>query len=270
HQKVFEESPAPNLDPGLREKILAAAVRLAGKMSYRGAGTVEFLLAENGDFYFLEVNARLQVEHPVTEMVTGLDLVALQLQIAAEGKLPITQKDVRLSGHAVEARLYAEDPARDFLPQTGTVRAVHFPDGEGVRVDTGVSPGAVVGADYDALQAKLIAHGADRNAAASRLAGALAELRIAGLRTNQAFLTAVAEHPAFCAGNLTTDFLEIHADDLSGEIPEADMEDARIAAAFALYLSAREGGVPRRVRTAGDSQPDPWDRPGGWIPGGAA
>ncbi len=274
HQKVFEESPAPNLSPDLREKILAAAVRLAGKMRYRGAGTVEFLLTAkslngSGGFFFLEVNARLQVEHPVTEMVTGLDLVALQLQIAAGGKLPLAQEDVRLSGHAIEARLYAEDPARDFLPQTGTVRALHLSEGEGVRTDTGIEPGTVVTADYDALQAKIIAHDVDRPAAAVRLSAALADLRITGLRTNQAFLTAVSEHPAFRAGTLTTGFLETHADNLTGEIPEAKVEDARLAAALVRYLAAQGGGT-KRPRGGEDARPDPWNRPGSWIPGGAA
>ncbi len=279
HQKVFEESPAPGIAPSLREDILAAAVRLGEKLSYRGAGTVEFLVGEGGGFYLLEINARLQVEHPVTEMVTGLDLVALQIQIAAEGRLPLTQSDIRFNGHAAEARLYAEDPARDFMPQSGQVRALDLPGGEGVRVDTGIAPGSFVPPDYDPLLAKIIAWGADRPAALARLSGALAGLRLTGLRTNQSFLAAVAGHPAFRSGELATDFIEQWKDELSGEFSGEGMEDARIAAALGVHLSAMSSPGARRNDENGDRH-DPWDhlgegrpggdRSGGWIPRGAA
>jgi len=268
HQKVVEESPAPGLDPRAREGMREEAVRLASRLGYRGAGTVEFLLPEEGGHFFLEVNARLQVEHPVTEMVTGLDLVALQLQVAAEGELPLAQGDVRFSGHAVEARLCAEDPSRDFSPQTGVVRALHLPGGPGVRVDAGVAPGSVVGPHYDSLLAKVVAWGADREAALARLSAALAELRLAGLCTNQAFLAALAAHPAFREGALSTEFLARHPEVLDPPFPENRLEEARLAAALGRYLAAGELGG----RAAGDrGEPkDPWARPGPWLPGGAA
>ncbi len=273
HQKVFEESPAPGLSPPLREEILAAAVRLGERLNYRGAGTVEFLVGEGDEFYFLEINARLQVEHPVTEMTTGLDLVALQIQVAAEDRLPIAQPQVRFNGHAAEARLYAEDPARDFIPQGGNVRALDLPGGEGVRVDTGVATDSVVPTDYDPLLAKIIAWGEDRPASLARLSGALAALRLTGLRTNQSFLAAVAGHPAFRSGELATDFIEQWEDELSGEILEEEMEDARIAAALGVYLSAMSPPRAGRSEDRSDEnerRSDPWSRPGGWIPGGAA
>jgi 3-methylcrotonyl-CoA carboxylase alpha subunit len=269
HQKVFEEAPAPGLSPPLRGEILAAAVHLGERLNYRGAGTVEFLVGEGGEFYFLEINARLQVEHPVTEMTTGLDLVALQIQVAAEGRLPLAQPQVRFAGHAAEARLYAEDPARDFIPQGGNVRALDLPGGEGVRVDTGVAAGSAVPPDYDPLLAKIIAWGEDRPAALARLSGALAALRLTGLRTNQSFLAAVAGHPTFRSGELATDFIERRGGELSGEISGEGMEDARIAAALGVHLSAMS--PPRAGRPGeGERRPDPWSRPGGWIPGGAA
>jgi acetyl/propionyl-CoA carboxylase alpha subunit len=275
HQKIFEETPAPGLAPMLRDEIHTAALRIASSVRYRGAGTVEFLIDGGGDFYFLEINARLQVEHPVTEMATGLDLVALQIRIAAEGRLPLTQDEVRFSGHAAEARLYAEDPARDFMPQTGTLRALRLPEGEGVRVDSGVEAGSAVGADYDALLAKIIARGEDRADALDRLGGALSALGVAGLRTNQWFLKAVCDHPVFRAGELGTDFIERRAGELGGEILEAEMEDARIAAALGAFLAANggagSGGLVVRGAEGAESAervPDPWARPGGWLPGG--
>ncbi|MFP6871139.1 MAG: biotin carboxylase N-terminal domain-containing protein [Nitrospinota bacterium] len=265
HQKVFEETPAPGLSPGMREEILSAAVRLASGMNYRGAGTVEFLLPDEGGFYFLEINARLQVEHPITEMATGQDLVALQIRIAAEGRLPIAQDEVRFSGYAIEARLYAEDPARDFLPQTGTIRALHLPTGDGVRVDAGIAPGIAVGADYDPLLAKIVVWGEDRATALDRLEGALAGLRLSGLRTNQAFLAAVARHPAFRSGAFSTDFIEHNAGELGGEIAGDRMADAKIAAVLGVYLSENKPAGPG---PEGGRRHDPWDRVGGWLPGG--
>ncbi len=281
HQKVIEESPASFLEEGVRGAICGGAVRLAGALRYRGAGTVEFLLDGGGDFYFLEVNARLQVEHPVTEMVTGRDLVALQLAVSAGGGLPLAQEEVRFAGHAAEARLYAEDPARAFLPQAGRVRAVRWPGGPGVRVDAGVEAGSAVGAEYDPLLAKVIAWGADRGAALSRLGGALEELRLTGLRTNQSFLLEVIRHPAFLAGGVSTDFVSAHPEVLDPPFPEERLADARLAAALALHLEEAEGGGGgegggRPAGGGGHGAPvrpgglDPWDRAGGWLPGGLA
>jgi 3-methylcrotonyl-CoA carboxylase alpha subunit len=186
HQKLIEEAPAANLPAALREKILADAVRLGRRVNYRGVGTVEFIVS-GGDYYFLEVNPRLQVEHPVTEMVTGLDIVEMMLRIAAGEGLPVAQQDVTCSGHAVEARICAEDAADNFLPSTGTLSYVRFPAG-GVRVETGVETGSEVTPYYDSMVAKLIAHGATRDAALDRLDQALRETSIFGVITNQAFL----------------------------------------------------------------------------------
>ncbi|MEE9276084.1 MAG: biotin carboxylase N-terminal domain-containing protein [bacterium] len=277
HQKVIEESPAPGLPDDVRAGMREAALRLVRQVRYRGAGTVEFLLEGAGGFRFLEVNARLQVEHPVTEMVTGLDLAALQLRVAAGEGLPLAQEEVRFSGHAIEARLYAEDPARGFLPQIGRIDALHLPGGSGVRVDAGVAAGSEVGAEYDPLLAKIIAWGESRTTAADRLSGALAELQISGPRTNQAFLAAVAAHPAFRAGEISTGFLAENPGLREGRPPEEGLDDARLAAALAIHLDgggggggAGEGEGARDAQGAGGPPggADPWSRPGGWIPGG--
>lgn len=265
YQKVFEETPAPNLPPEIREEILSASVRLASGMSYRGVGTVEYLLPAQGEFYFLEINPRLQVEHPITEMTTGQDLVALQIQVAVEAKLPITQDEVCFSGHAIEARLYAEDPALNFLPQTGSIRALHLPSGDGVRVDAGIVPGVCIGTNYDPLLAKIVGWGKDRTAALERLEEALMELMLSGFRTNQAFLLAVVRNPKFRTGAVSTEFIERHGSELRGEICRDRMEDAKLVAALGAYLSKsktkKSGSEDRRWD-------DPWDRMGSWLPGG--
>ncbi len=187
HQKLIEEAPAANLAAELREKMMADAVRLGKRLEYRGVGTVEFIVS--GDrYYFLEVNPRLQVEHPVTEMVTGIDIVELMLRIAAGDGLPVSQSDVRCSGHAVEARICAEDPANNFLPCTGELAYVKFP-GAGIRVETGVESKSVVSPFYDSMLAKLIAHASTRDEALDKLAHALDETSIFGITTNQSFLT---------------------------------------------------------------------------------
>ena len=204
YQKVIEETPV--LGAELREAMTAAAVRLAQAIDYVGAGTVEFLLAPNGDFSFLEANTRLQVEHPVTEAVTGLDLVALQLRIAEGAPLPREAVEARLDGHAIEARLYAEDPAAGFLPQTGTLH--RFRIGGDVRVDAGVEDGSTVSAHYDGLLAKVIAWAPTRDEAARKLAAALRGARIHGVQTNRDLLVAVLEHPEFLRGGVDTQFLE--------------------------------------------------------------
>ena len=208
HQKVIEEAPSPAVDATLRRRMGEAAVAAARTIGYVGAGTVEFVLDRDGRFFFLEVNTRLQVEHPVTEAITGLDLVRLQIEIAGGARLPFGQDDLGIDGHAIEARLYAEDPANDFLPATGTVALWERPDLPGVRWDAGVEAGTVVGVHYDPLLAKVIAHGATRGAARARLVEALRRLGVAGVRTNREFLIAALEHPRFVEGATDTGFVE--------------------------------------------------------------
>ena len=210
HQKVFEEAPSPAVDAALRERMGAAAVAAARAVDYVGAGTVEFLLDRDGSFHFLEMNTRLQVEHPVTECVTGIDLVAWQLAVARGEPLPLAQDEVRLAGHAIEVRLYAEDPAADFLPQSGELALWHPPSGPGVRVDHGLAPGQAISPFYDPMIAKIIAHGATRDEARRRLVGALHATRVLGLPTNLGFLADAAAHPAFAAGEATTAFIGRH------------------------------------------------------------
>tara|TARA_A100001391_G_scaffold46470_3_gene27456 strand:- start:883 stop:2841 length:1959 start_codon:yes stop_codon:yes gene_type:complete len=207
HQKVVEEAPSPAVDPALRARMGEAAVNAARACDYVGAGTVEFLLADNGDFYFLEMNTRLQVEHPVTELVTGQDLVAWQLRVAAGEPLPLSQEQVTITGHAMEVRLYAEDPARNYLPQTGTVGRWRPGRGEGVRVDHGLVDGARVGSHYDPMLAKIIAVGASRDEARRRLLRAVEETELMGLDDNRRFLAAILRHPSFAAGDATTAFI---------------------------------------------------------------
>ncbi|MDP5292182.1 acetyl-CoA carboxylase biotin carboxylase subunit [Oceanimonas sp. CHS3-5] len=211
HQKILEEAPAPGLSQATRIAMGEAAVRAARAIDYRGAGTVEFLYTEDDHFYFMEMNTRLQVEHPVTEFITGLDLVDWQLRVASGEPLPLTQDQITLSGHAVEARIYAEDAEHGFLPAAGTLHVLREPDtSERVRLDTGVRQGDEVGIYYDPLIAKLIVHDQTREAALAGLAGALAHYRIGGVKTNIGFLHRLCRHPAFMAGELHTRFIEQH------------------------------------------------------------
>ncbi|MFJ4386912.1 acetyl/propionyl/methylcrotonyl-CoA carboxylase subunit alpha [Pseudomonas sp. NPDC089408] len=213
HQKVVEEAPAPGLSPELRRAMGEAAVRAAQAIGYVGAGTVEFLLDARGEFFFMEMNTRLQVEHPVTEAITGLDLVAWQIRVACGEALPITQEQVPLVGHAIEVRLYAEDPANEFLPATGRLTLYReSAAGEGRRVDSGVSEGDVVSPFYDPMLGKLIAWGEDREQARLRLLAMLDEFAIGGLKTNIAFLRRILAHPAFAAAELDTGFIPRHQD----------------------------------------------------------
>jgi acetyl-CoA carboxylase biotin carboxylase subunit len=208
YQKLIEETPAPGLSDALRDGLREAAVRFARHLSYRGAGTVEFLVdVERDSFYFLEMNARIQVEHPVTEEVTGVDLIAQQIAIAAGEGLALNQQDIRLGGAAIECRINAEDPARDFAPSPGRVSEAHWPVGEGIRVDTHIFPGALVPPYYDSLMAKVIAHGHDRAEALSRLAQALDETHVAGVCTNLSFHRRVLADPEFAAGGVDTGYL---------------------------------------------------------------
>jgi acetyl-CoA carboxylase biotin carboxylase subunit len=208
HQKLVEEAPAPGIGDELRASMRRSAVALGERLRYRGVGTVEFLLdAARGAFYFLEVNARIQVEHPVTEMVCGIDLVAEQISVAEGRQLRLAQDEVAAVGHAIEARVYAEDWTRGFAPSPGTVTSAVFPAGEGIRVDTHVQAGAAVPPQYDALLAKLVVHGADREEAVTRLAGALDRCEIGGVVTNLPLLAGIARSPEFAAGPVDTGFL---------------------------------------------------------------
>ncbi|MGY0623470.1 MAG: acetyl-CoA carboxylase biotin carboxylase subunit, partial [Paraglaciecola chathamensis] len=204
HQKVVEEAPSPFVDEGLRERMGQAAVSAAKACGYRGAGTVEFLVDSDKNFYFLEMNTRLQVEHPVTELITGLDLVEWQLRVAAGEMLPLTQEDVSLNGHAIEVRLYAEDPRQNFMPQTGNILVWQYPEREGIRVDHGIHCGDTVSAHYDPMLAKVIAFGPDRATAARRLASAIEDIQLVGVNTNRRFLLNVLRHPAFINAEATT------------------------------------------------------------------
>ncbi|HKM36374.1 MAG TPA: acetyl/propionyl/methylcrotonyl-CoA carboxylase subunit alpha [Thiopseudomonas sp.] len=215
HQKVVEEAPAPGISPELRKTMGEAAVKAAQAIGYVGAGTVEFLLDARGEFFFMEMNTRLQVEHPITELITGQDLVAWQIRIARGEKLPLTQEQVPLNGHAIEVRLYAEDPDNDFLPSTGTLNLYREPAaGEGRRVDTGIEEGDSISPFYDPMIGKLIAWGENREEARQRLLAMLAETHIHGVRTNLAFLSRILAHPAFAAAELDTDFIPRHEADL--------------------------------------------------------
>ncbi len=211
HQKVIEEAPSPAVNDDLRARMGAAAVAAAKAIEYASAGTVEFLLDHAGDFYFLEMNTRIQVEHPATEAITGLDLVRMQLEIAAGGRLPLRQEHVTITGHAIQARLYAEDPHAGFLPRSGAIAAWVMPEGDGIRVDHGLAAVPTeVSAYYDPMMAKIIAHGATREEARRRLLRALDATHIHGITTNRTFLSAALAHPAFVEGAATTGFIAQH------------------------------------------------------------
>ncbi|MFD8797467.1 acetyl/propionyl/methylcrotonyl-CoA carboxylase subunit alpha [Streptomyces atroolivaceus] len=250
HQKVIEEAPAPGLDDGLRRRLHDAAVAAAQAVGYRGAGTVEFLVSAGGRPYFLEMNTRLQVEHPVTEAVFGLDLVALQLRVAEGGPLPAAAPPAP-AGHAVEARLYAEDPARDWQPQTGALLTLEVPAEPGIRLDTGYTGGDTVGVHYDPMLAKVIAHAPTRTEAVRLLARALERARIHGPVTNRELLVRSLRHPDFVAGRLDTGFFDRHLTDLTaagapGE--DAARRLAATAAALATAAGAAGGGAgPARL-----------------------
>ena len=261
HQKVIEEAPAPGLSDTLRTEMGAAAVRLAQAIGYAGAGTVEFLVDEDNAFHFIEMNTRLQVEHPVTEMVTGLDLVEWQLRIAAGEPLAFSQEDIAASGHAVEARLYAEDPARGFLPQTGRLTHLAFPAGPGLRIDSGVETGDEITPFYDPMIAKIVAWGEDRDRARLALADALADTRITGLGTNLFFLETLVRHPAFADAALDTHFIEEHNVAVT-EPPTGDIRAIRAFAALAVLESRAAQREAEQERTP--DRYSPWGRGDAW------
>jgi propionyl-CoA carboxylase alpha chain len=244
HQKVIEESPSPLLDPATRAAMGAQAVALAKAVGYRSAGTVEFIVDRNKNFYFLEMNTRLQVEHPVTELVTGLDLVELMIRVAADEKLPFGQSDIKQTGWAIEARVYAEDPTRNFLPSIGRLVRYIPPAGDGIRIDSGVTEGAEISIFYDPMIAKLCAYGDDRAAATQRLAAALDGFYVAGLRHNIAFLAAIANSERFRRGALSTDF--IAQEFPYGFAPPAEFTAAdRVILLAAALAERRLAGAPQ-------------------------
>jgi acetyl-CoA/propionyl-CoA carboxylase biotin carboxyl carrier protein len=258
HQKIIEEAPSVLLDEVSRERMGSAAVEAARSCGYVGAGTVEFIVSAKApdEFFFMEMNTRLQVEHPVTEMVTGLDLVEWQVKIAAGEHLTVAQSDVELRGHAVEARVYAEDPSRGFIPTGGTVLAVHEPSGDGVRVDSWMTEGAVIGSNYDPMIAKVIAWGTDRAAALHRLDLALADTALLGVGTNISFLRGLLADDEVRAGRLDTELVERR---LSTLVSGGIAEEFFVAAALDKLLALQPKG----------SIVDPWDIPNGWRSGGS-
>jgi propionyl-CoA carboxylase alpha chain/3-methylcrotonyl-CoA carboxylase alpha subunit/acetyl-CoA/propionyl-CoA carboxylase biotin carboxyl carrier protein len=232
YQKIIEESPASAIDPKIRTAILDSAVALTREASYGNAGTVEFILGEDGTFYFLEVNARLQVEHPVTELVTGIELVEAQLRVAAEKKLPFTQEQITFTGHAMEMRVCAEEPERGFRPATGRIGLLRHPRGVDARIDSGVREGSTVTSAFDSLLLKLVVHGETRSDAATKAKQALEELTLLGVPTNIDALARIVSSPQFRAGHLHTGFLEEHPGLLETPAPGDDDAHARIAAAL--------------------------------------
>ncbi len=262
YQKVLEESPSPFLTPALRTAMGEAAVAAARAIGYVNAGTVEFIVDPDGNFYFMEINTRLQVEHPVTEMVTGLDLVEWQLRVAAGQPLPLRQEQVAQRGHAIEVRLYAEDPDAGFLPASGTLRTLALPaPSEHVRIDTGVEQGDAVSVFYDPMIAKLIVHDMDRARALARLREALAGCHVAGLKTNIGFLEALARHPAVVEGRIDTGYLDRHLDEfLQGAARPGSGELATAAVAFLLRAQQDEAAHAAAL----GSPHSPWALADGW------
>ncbi len=237
HQKVVEEAPSAVLTPEIRKAMGEAAVKVAQSCDYVGAGTVEFLLDENKNFYFLEMNTRLQVEHPVTEMITGMDLVELQIRVARGEKLPVQQEDLKIKGHALELRVYAEDPMNDFLPSVGNLEVYRLPEGEGVRVDNGFEQGMDVPIYYDPMLSKLITYGKDREDAIQLMLKAIEDYKVEGVSTTLPFGKFVFEHEAFVSGNFDTNFVKkYYSADI---IKEHQAKEAEIAALIALkqYLT---------------------------------
>ena len=262
HQKVLEEAPAPGISAQQRAALGATAVRLARAIDYTGAGTIEFLMDQSGAFYFMEMNTRLQVEHPVTEMITGLDLVEWQLRVAAGERLPLSQKEIALAGHAIEGRLYAEDPEHGFLPSTGTLAHARLPaSGPSVRVETGVRAGDRISPFYDPMLAKIVVWGPDRAAALRRLRGALFDTEVVGLSTNLEFLARVVDHDAFASGAVATAFVDDHAAELLAPAPPPDERAFAIASLWLLCRQRREAVA---AAVAGADPHSPWHRVDGW------
>lgn len=265
HQKVLEEAPAPNVSPEIKRAMGEAAVNAANKVGYEGAGTVEFIAEadENGNagqFFFMEMNTRLQVEHPVTEMITGQDLVEWQLRVAAGEPLPLMQEQIRCTGHAIEARIYAENPEKNFLPSTGTLLAMNMPaeSADSIRIDTGVRVGDVISPFYDPMIAKLIVAGTDRKTAVSKMRAALEDTHIVGLSTNVAFLGRLLRCDAFVEAKLDTGLIAKNEKALLGKDTSVELEDLAFLLAQRLTLEAQ------KAQYAGRERHSPWQRQDAW------
>lgn len=252
YQKIVEETPAPRMSLELREKICQTAVQISSGINYRGAGTVEFILTPNNEFYFLEMNTRLQVEHPVTEMVTGFDLVRFQIMVAAGEKLPVKQSDIKQKGHAIECRIYAEDPDQNFMPSIGKIEKIGIPTLRDTRLDYGFNDGAEVGVNYDPMLAKLIVWGEDRVTSTKKTIQSLNDVLFLGVKTNRDYLKRILSHPAYIEGKTHTHFIPQYEEDLKPK-KLSDENIADLIAAFSLQ------GVTRQ---ATDGRPDqrstPW------------
>ena len=266
HQKVLEESPSPIVDPEMRKRMGEVAVRVGRAANYTNAGTVEFLVDAEKNFYFLEMNTRLQVEHPVTELVTGLDLVHLQFRIAAGEPLPFKQEDVQVRGHAIECRIYAEDPDNNFFPSPGQITRLISPSGPGIRRDSGMYEGWTVPIEYDPLLAKLIGYAATREDAINRLQRALVEYFVGGIKTNTSLFRRILNDSDFCAGRIDTGFLD-RLLATKPEVPGPDTEEIRIAAMAAAVFAATEQktitGVPAVNSDSSANGTNP-QQPAGW------
>jgi len=259
HQKVIEEAPAPGLDPATRSRMGEAAVRAAKAIGYVGAGTIEFLLASSGDFYFMEMNTRLQVEHPVTEMITGQDLVEWQVRVAEGNPLLLKQDQIEIDGHAIEVRIYAEDTSKDFLPSTGVIHYLRMPDqSEHLRLDSGVIQGDEISVFYDPMIAKLIVWDKNRDQAIHRMQRALRQFNLFGLKTNISFLGSLVAHDAFCAGTLSTHFIEDHQSELAFDSPPNSDADYVLAG---IYLALKDKST--------ELSDEPWQVLKGWHVNGA-
>lgn len=267
HQKIIEETPSPLLDDAMRAKMGAAAVAAAQAVGYVNAGTVEFIATESGEFYFLEMNTRLQVEHPVTEMVTGVDLVRLQMMIAAGDVLPFAQSDLQQIGHAIECRLYAEDARNGFLPATGTVQRFIPPDGPGVRVDSGIRSGDTITIHYDPMVAKVIVQAANRSAAIERMQQALSETVVLGTTTNVDFLQTLLQSDAFRRGNIHTRYVDEHLTELLPDLPALD-DAALILAALSETATQTNTTMNNQTESTGADRYSPWAVNDGFRIGG--
>ena len=268
HQKIIEETPSPAVAPAIREAMAAAALRLAAAVDYTGAGTVEFILAPDGQFYFLEMNTRLQVEHPVTELVTGIDLVHQQLRIARGEPLAFGQSDITQRGHAIECRLYAEDPARGFLPATGKIAVLREPCGPGRRIDSGIAADAEVTPYYDPILCKLIAYGRDRQEAILRMQSLLRDYTLLGVTTNRQFLLDILESPPFADGDTDTSFIDRYFADWQPDAGIPTEIRALAAVGEMLYRSGHFAAPTASAATAASASPSPWQRHDGWRIGG--
>ena len=259
HQKVLEEAPSPAVKPEMRQQMGDIAVRAAQAVGYANAGTIEFLVDASGDFYFLEMNTRLQVEHPVTELITGLDLVQLQIRIAAGERLPFSQGDIQIRGHAIECRVYAEDPDNNYFPSPGTITSLVEPSGPGIRLDSGIYPGWTVPMEYDPLLAKLIGYGDSREQAIGRLRRALQEYSIGGIKTNLPLFRRILAQAEFLSGSANTGLLGRMSDDAPKNSDSEQQQIAAIAAGVFSMLSSRSNSAA--TTSAGESSArSPWKR----------